>query len=68
MAKIYILNHKGDTTITYAPGSVEEEAARIAFAKMVEAGMIMVAGEEIINEFDPTLDEIVAIPRIAGGA
>lgn len=82
MAILRVLCWRGDTRVTYdvdkaATGDLEqlaavEEAERIfrderargATAFRVESGEAAIR----IDEFDPTADQIVMVPRIAGGA
>jgi hypothetical protein len=81
MANLRVLSWRGDTKVTYdveraAAGDVEhvaaveeaerifrEERARGATAFRVAPG----AAAERIDEFDRTADQIVMVPRIAGG-
>ncbi|HEX2324733.1 MAG TPA: hypothetical protein VH257_13600 [Chloroflexota bacterium] len=82
MANLRVLSWRGDTKVSYdveraAAGDVEqraavteaerifrEERARGATAFRVLTGL----PAERIDEFDPAAEQIVMVPRIAGGA
>src|SRR5918911_5437020 len=82
MAKLRILSARGDTVVEWNPGQAEagesearaavREAERIfeaargrgATAFKVEAGR----PAERLDRFDPRAEEVVIVPRVAGGA
>ena len=81
MATLYVLSARGDRRVTWAPKDVEagdpEAIAAIAEAEAIFArernrgssAFKVVNGEpaQRIDVFDGTADEIVIIPRMAGG-
>ena len=81
MATLYVLSSRGDRRVTWAPGDVEagdpEALAAIAEAEAIVArergrgssAFKLAPGEpaERIDVFDRTAEEIVIIPRMAGG-
>ncbi|HLG68993.1 MAG TPA: hypothetical protein VK009_01075 [Chloroflexota bacterium] len=81
MATLYVLSARGDRRVTWAPREAEagdpEALAAIAEAEAIFArersrgssAFKLVPGEpaERIDTFDRTADEIVIIPRMAGG-
>jgi hypothetical protein len=81
MATLYVLSSRGDRRVTWAPEHVEagdpEARAAIAEAEAIFARELsrgssafkVAPGEpaERIDTFDKTADEIVIIPRMAGG-
>jgi molybdopterin converting factor small subunit len=81
MATLYVLSSRGDRRVTWAPKEVEagdpEALAAVAEAEAIFArersrgssAFKVVDGEpaQRIDTFDRTADEIVIIPRMAGG-
>jgi hypothetical protein len=81
MATLYVLSSRGDRRVTWAPRDVEagdpEALAAIAEAEAIFArergrgssAFKLAPGEpaERIDVFDRTAEEIVIIPRMAGG-
>jgi len=81
MATLYVLSARGDKRVSWAPRDVAsakpEALAAIAEAEAIFArerargssAFKVVPGEpaERIDSFDRTADEIVIIPRMAGG-
>jgi hypothetical protein len=82
MANLRVLSWRGDTKVSYdveraAAGETEQlaavrEAERIFREERARGATAfrVVAGEPAtrIDEFDPTAEQIVIVPRIAGGA
>jgi hypothetical protein len=81
MSTLYVLSSRGDKRVNWAPGDVEagdpEALAAIAEAEAIFAreqsrgssAFKLAPGEpaERIDTFDRTADEIIIIPRMAGG-
>jgi hypothetical protein len=81
MATLYVLSSRGDRRVTWAPSDVKagdpEALAAIAEAEAIFArernrgssAFRVAPGQpaERIDTFDGTADEIVIIPRMAGG-
>lgn len=67
MAQLKIMGTRGDESITWDPNNEEEvEQAQQKFTELREAGYNIYAGERV-DEFDPTLGELIAVPPMAGG-
>lgn len=75
MGEMSILGHKGDTKVIWdADNEVEVEAAREQFdtltAKGFTAFKVGKKGEKLstqIRQFDPDLEKMILIPKVAGG-
>lgn len=81
MAKLRVLNSQGDRSVTWERDKVEtgdpealaavREAERIFREQLQRGGAAFVVEEgktaERIDAFDPKAEQIVVIPRIAGG-
>lgn len=71
---IRTLSREGDTVVAFDPTSAPEvERARSAFNQLMhDQGYLMFnavanAPAEQIREFDPLVEETLAVPRFAGG-
>ncbi len=79
MGKLYVLSSRGDAKVTWPDDSAlsadAEAAIREADAMFADelrrgsAAFRLTKGEgaKRIDKFDPTADEIVIVPRMAGG-
>jgi hypothetical protein len=82
MANLRVLSWRGDTKVSYdverAVAGETEQVAAVAEAERIfreerargATAFRVLGGEaaERIDEFDPTAEQIVIVPRIAGGA
>ena len=74
MNVIRILDHTGDTPVTYDPAkAAETESAKATVDRYLGAGWVLVAtapadvGGKRLTALDPTVSEAVLIPPRVGG-